>query len=862
MNKFLLLLFIFQLSIAQKKDDFVNQCYTQTDVLIAKPCLENVTKLEKFIESNRPILSTSKNKNELLAFVYMQCNIGYYKNKFGQTLQAILNYEKAWHVFDKNKLEGYDITEFCLKPLGNLYTIIGDYDAAENTIKHYLYIAILQNNKNQKFASINNLSTVYLSSGKISESIQLLEKTLLDDSLTSTQKGILYNNLGNCFYTNNDKIRATKAFQNSISKLQNQNQTEYLSYSYRNLSLLNNDIKTFETAKKLFFENPKISPRSIAKFYLDEGNLNFNLTHFKESKIAIDKIFKILIPNFDSSESGLPNQKQLYAETILMDALDLKASLYFAENNLKKALDCYKLSFTIASILQNVVFYENSKIILQISSRNRTEKCISIYNLLYQKEHKIAYLKEAFEVSEKNKASVLKNTIDATKTKSATEKLIATQLQNQNTIIIKEQQKLENADISVINKAIKKQNELMLLVKSKAEILQLNANKSIELKAIFSKLEQQKAVLVSYFSGTEKMYVFVLENNQIILKNFDYDAKTISDIKSFIDLFSNSEFITNDISNYTKMANSVYKILLLPKNKINKNLVIIPDGILNFLPFEALITSQSATTNFAKMNYLLKDFSVGYSNSAFFYMNSTAVQNKNQKVLGVFPIFENSSLELTYSKDELKAIQKKFKGKFLINNEATFTNFKKQAPNFEILHLSTHGSSGDLETPASIKFYDQEILYSELYNLNLKASLVVLSACETGLGKLYKSEGAMSISRGFQMAGVQNLLFSLWKVNDFTTSVLMEKFYTNCAKQMSYFDSNHQSKLDYLLDNNISNSKKSPYYWSAFVYYGTLDGEKPTNYFWIIYTFGGFIALFLLYKFIKNDRFSKNIKKR
>jgi CHAT domain-containing protein len=123
--------------------------------------------------------------------------------------------------------------------------------------------------------------------------------------------------------------------------------------------------------------------------------------------------------------------------------------------------------------------------------------------------------------------------------------------------------------------------------------------------------------------------------------------------------------------------------------------------------------------------------------------------------------------------------------------------------------LSTH-ASGDTETPASIKLRS-EILYSELYILNINPDLVVLSAYETGIGKLYKSEGAMSIARGFQFAGAQNLLFSLWKVNDYTTALFMDKFYTYIYNG-SYLEANHQSKLDFLADKNISNTKKSPYY--------------------------------------------------
>jgi CHAT domain-containing protein len=190
----------------------------------------------------------------------------------------------------------------------------------------------------------------------------------------------------------------------------------------------------------------------------------------------------------------------------------------------------------------------------------------------------------------------------------------------------------------------------------------------------------------------------------------------------------------------------------------------------------------------------------------------------------------------------------------LESQNANFSNFKLNAANYSILHLSTHASSGDLVEPASIKFYDQEILYSELYHLDIHPDLVVLSACETGLGKLYKAEGAMSVARGFQFAGAQNLLFSLWKVNDYTTSVFMDKFYKNVKKGHSFFDSNHQAKIDFLADESISNTKKSPYYWSAFVYYGALEEkESNTNFLYIGLVLIVGIVLVLLFRNYKKS---------
>jgi hypothetical protein len=116
----------------------------------------------------------------------------------------------------------------------------------------------------------------------------------------------------------------------------------------------------------------------------------------------------------------------------------------------------------------------------------------------------------------------------------------------------------------------------------------------------------------------------------------------------------------------------------------------------------------------------------------------------------------------------------------------------------------------------------------------------------------------MSVARGFQFAGAQNLLFSLWKVNDYTTSVLMANFYKNIKNGKSYFDANHQAKLDFLKSSRIPNAKKSPYYWSAFVYYGTLESKESTNFFlWI--SIGVGVVLLSLYLYyirnkIKNDK--------
>lgn len=843
-----------------------DKIYNAVDAYSANPTVEGLQNLTKadsdFWKNPKP-----KSRNELLAIVVLNCNKAYYENKFGKTNLAISSYEKAWQIYQKNKLFNYDITEYCLKPLGNLYTIIGDYDNAENTIKQYYFIANAEKNQSQKIAAILNLSNVYQNTGRINEAIDLLEKTIKTEKLSGVQKGILWNNLGNNYFIGgqnnllNPEIhrKAKNAFQISIKLLEKEkNQEEVLSNAYRNLTKIYNQTQdynlanaTFEKAKKLFFQTSNKNQRTIAKLYCEEASLLFEQKKYLESSTVLAKVFKILIPNYSNQKNILPNPNSLYSETILLDALDLQAEIFVEQNQPKKALVAYALSFQIEDLFSNLLVYENSKIINQIRIRNRTEKCISIYNFLYKKENKISYMESAFQLSERTKSGVLKSYLSNKKTASREEKLHLEQLQNWTNEIVKEQQKGDLANVSKINEAIKKQNELMLSLKKIRSKNQVNTAENIDLKSLYSKLEKDKAIMVEYFSGFDKMYSFTLNNKQIKMQTYEGSAHANVKIYQFLLYFSDANAIINDIKGYNEFGNILYEYLKLPKNIAYQNLIIVPDGLLNFLPFEALITQESSTTNFAKMHYLLNDFRITYNNSATFYLafdKLKLTKTGKKTVLGIFPIFEKTNYELAFSKAEMQSIKNNFDGLYLENSKATFDNFKMNSVNYSILHLSTHATSGDTETPASIKFYDREILYSELYNLKINPDLVVLSACETGLGKLYKSEGAMSVARGFQFAGAQNLLFSLWKVNDYTTSVFMDDFYKNIKNGESCLEANTNAKLDFLKDKSISNAKKSPYYWSAFVYYGGIESpEKSTNYYFYILGLLILIGLFLVF---------------
>ena len=179
MRKLLFIFLFTQLTFSQSKTiTLEDKIYNSVDVFVAHPNERNLKTLELEEKNYHP-----KSKPELLAFVILKCNKGYYQNAFGLTKKAIESYESAWRLYDKNKLSNYDIIENCLKKLGNLYTIIGDYDNAENTIKQYFYTANVENNQALKYTAINNLCIVYQKTGRLNEAIDLLEKTLQSQNL-------------------------------------------------------------------------------------------------------------------------------------------------------------------------------------------------------------------------------------------------------------------------------------------------------------------------------------------------------------------------------------------------------------------------------------------------------------------------------------------------------------------------------------------------------------------------------------------------------------------------------------------------------------------------------------------------------
>ena len=262
--------------------------------------------------------------------------------------------------------------------------------------------------------------------------------------------------------------------------------------------------------------------------------------------------------------------------------------------------------------------------------------------------------------------------------------------------------------------------------------------------------------------------------------------------------------------------------------------MIIPSGPLNVIPFEALITQKPADKSYKDLSYLIKNYAISYAYSAGLAFSRKPEElkfNSDKPSLIIAPvdfIYSGASLpSLPATKEECIQIGKKLEDNNLKCNiyigEKADENLllKPNNNDFRIIHLATHGII-DENRPAFSRIYlnggqdDGRLYTSELYNISLKSDLITLSACETGLGKISKGEGVLGFTRALLYSGADNVIVSLWKVQDNSTAELMVDFYGNAFNKTAFSGSLRQAKLNMINSGNYSD----PFYWAPFILIG------------------------------------------
>ncbi len=388
-----------------------------------------------------------------------------------------------------------------------------------------------------------------------------------------------------------------------------------------------------------------------------------------------------------------------------------------------------------------------------------------------------------------------------------------------------------------------------------------------ETEATLQQLLDEDELLIEYVLTDTAVFIFTLTQNEPLqLTKITLANQTAEQIQDFHKHLQKSSWMRrSNREKFVQMSHALYRQFLQPiESQIaqHQRLIIIGDGMTNYIPFETLLSSGEVKP-YNELNYLIRQHEVSYHYSATLFAKARKKETTSTQGIYAFaPVYETTLFApeivaavedpaysqlrayrpdgtfapLPESEKEVESIVELFHQKSIgqntlaLRSEATEANLKSELEkDYRFIHIAGH-SFADVEHPkfsgiacfeeaekdSTIKKEDGVLYTGEIYNISSQADLVTLSSCESGYGKLDRSEGLLGLNRAFIYAGTPNVVFSLWKVYDKVNADLMVDFYREVLDGKSYATGLRQAKLK-LLDQEVT---AAPHFWSPYLLIG------------------------------------------
>lgn len=604
----------------------------------------------------------------------------------------------------------------------------------------------------------------------------------------------------------------------------------------------------------------------IAELYLKRGD------HHKGLEI-LTYAFNNAGTDIDIKGYGTnPSPERVFSKTQLLELLDIKlrliAGLYNGADDgdyLEMALQTSRDVLSTFDLLKTEFDSKLDKQFLVEKAYPIFERILQMTHLAYERDPSRTTLELALNISERSKDFILLEalrSVQATKYGDVPDKVLEREARLRSEITQIEKQifdATENEDLFSDNLFRAKQdyyNFLDTVQQIYPRYYNLKyKNESLSLSDIRRTLCDKHTALISYTVATDGLYAIILTDegeNFIKMPFSEYDK---NEIREFYRLISRPS-LADENNKLQRLGELLFdKVLKKPLQGIEaENLIVVRDGELHYLPFDLLREKGS---------YLLEERSISYGNSFASLMElHNAKGHRGNKIIAFAPGFDKATEvngnrqfgKLLYNDDEVKGIASFFDVELLFGGRATLRNFKSRASQFGIVHLATHASANDAFPDYSYLAFSQEkdstqsnILYvKDLYNISLETDMVTLSACQTGIGKLQKGQGMLSLSKGFYYAGAKSLVNTLWKINDKSSVKLMRYFYEGLSEGKSKSAALREAKLKYL-ETTDDELMRHPYYWAAFAVSGDVSPVTTTVNWWRIAAFVMLVAGFFTY---------------
>jgi len=239
-------------------------------------------------------------------------------------------------------------------------------------------------------------------------------------------------------------------------------------------------------------------------------------------------------------------------------------------------------------------------------------------------------------------------------------------------------------------------------------------------------------------------------------------------------------------------------------------LIVVPHGPLHYLPFHALYDGQS---------FLLERHTISYLPVASLLSYRSGSPPAAGKALA---LGHSCGGALPHAVQEAESVAAILNGQAVLEDQATLAQFEEMAPDSRILHLATHGDFRP-DTPlfSGLSLSDGWLTTLDIFGLSLKASLVTLSACQTGRNVVGGGDELLGLMRAFLYAGADSLVLSLWAVEDHSTARLMEAFYGKLAQGWTKGAALQHAQRQFIeTQGTLPTSYAHPYFWAPFFLVG------------------------------------------
>ena len=542
-----------------------------------------------------------------------------------------------------------------------------------------------------------------------------------------------------------------------------------------------------------------------------------------------------------SQSTNIDFTEEIISRTLLLDIYILREQTlwqeYLKSKNISYLSTLYETTINTNKLSDVIIDYyehEGAKLDLFISVNENLYLGIVAAKELYEITGDHKYTNQALTFFEAEKSFLLKQEYSNLKAKNnnhISDSLLLREdylkreiSQNQNLLFTENQPKSEYSK-SLSSNIFKLKREISDLLK----FIELNnpqyfAQKyqkiEFNIENVRTKLDREELFIEYYQHKNEVFSISVSKGttqfNKIVIDSLDEKIYAY-----------NKAILESDIETYTSLAYELYTNLLEKQllKHTTKQVCIVPSKSISLVSFDTFVTEKPKEKSYNKLNYLLQTQTISYKNSLQETYDN--YQQCSQLYIGVSPSFKGqgvSTLEGAYT--EVRSISELFGGHVLDNESNLKEELLSKISNFKIVHFATHAninvrnssySSLLLSTDTSVN--KNKLHAYEIQNTKLNAELVVLSACNTGIGELKKGEGLASLARSFNYAGAHSVIVGLWALPDFSTSIIVKDFFselslTNKALALK------RAKVKYL--KNADEHTSNPIYWAGLV----LIGEK------------------------------------